>query len=178
MERSVFTTIVGLVWPPYAPVIADEDIYTGSAWWGATCILNVIPVAAAIHYGVIFPGLCMLQPFAYGYEVTWGMIWEWITRDAALPWAVIILFGIHRLGLQVATVKLILAPLFVSFLPASLWVWDIFFLERPLCRYLHDDKFELWQGFPLRGGHFYVLGLCLYLAFLIYLSLQRLRRRA
>ncbi|MEW6355794.1 MAG: hypothetical protein AB1696_05700 [Planctomycetota bacterium] len=178
MERSVFTTIVGLFWPPSAPVIADEDLYTGSAWWGVTCILNAFPVAAVLHHGLIYAHQCMLQPFAYGYEVTWSVIWEWVKHDAALPWAVIIAFGVHRLGLRFAVIKLIAAPVFISFLPTTLWVWDIFVLDRPFCRYLHDGKFELWRDFPLRTGHFYVLGICIYVAFLIYLVVQRVKRRS
>jgi len=177
MERSLLATIVGLFWPPYAPVITDEELYSGSAWWGATCVLCVIPATAFLHHGVLYYQRCMLQPFSYGYEVNWQVLWAWAAHDAALPWAMIIAFGVHRLGIRLPSIKLAVAPVFISFLPISLWVWDIFFLNRPICRHLHDGKFVLWEGVPLRGRHFYVLGACVYVAFLVYLLLQRIKQQ-
>ncbi|NOZ21194.1 MAG: hypothetical protein GXP25_08895 [Planctomycetes bacterium] len=178
MERSFFSTIIGVFWPPYAPVITDDELYSGSTWWGATCVLNVIPIAAVLHHAVIYYQRCMLQPFSYGYEVNWGVVYRWATHDAALPWAILLAIGVFRLGLRISHIKLAVAPVFISFLPISLWVWDIFFLNRPICRYLHDGKFVLWQGCPLRGRHLYVFGACIYVAFLIYLIQQRAKQRS
>jgi hypothetical protein len=119
----------------------------------------------------------MLNPFSTSYDVTWPVVWEWIKHDPALPWAVIAAFGVYRLGVRFVHVKVAAAPVFISFLPLSLWVWDIFPLDRPICRYFHDGKFEIWQGYALRGRHFYVFGACVYIAFLIYLVWMCIRSR-
>lgn len=178
MARSFLKDTVGLFWPPLAPVADDEDLSSNAGWWAATCVLSVIPAAAILHHSVCYCERCMFQPFSTGYEMTWAVVWGWLKQDPSLPWAMIAAFLVHRVGRRLRQVKILVAPVFLSFLPVSVWVWDLFFLGRPICQRFHDGRFELWEGFPIRGWHFYVLGICLYIAFTVYLFLRYYASRA
>lgn len=172
MKVFFLKNIVGIFWPPFAPVMSDEDLASNPFWWAATCVLSVSPIAAVLHHALFYYQQCMLNPFSTSYQVTWPVLRDWLKYDPSLPWAIIAAFVIYRVGRRFVRLKILLAPLLISFSLLSLWVWDIFILNRPICRHLHDGRFEIWRGFPLRGRHFYVLGVCLYIAFLIYLVLQ------
>lgn len=178
MKPSFLQNTIGLLWPPLAPVLSEEELSADGWWWRMTCVLSVIPVAAALHHAVCYYQRCMFQPFSSSYEVTWSVAWEWLKHDPSVPWAILAAILIHRVGRRIRAVKILMAPLFISFAPLSLWVWDIFFLDRPICRMFHDGRLEVWKGFPVRGWHFYVLGVCLYIAFAVYLLLQYYRSRA
>ena len=154
-----------------APVVSDDELATNGAWWVGTCMLDVIPIAAVLHHAVCYPQCCMLQPFSMSYEVTGPVLWRWLTHDPSLPWAIIAAFIVYRVGRRIHGLKILVAPLFLSFLLVSLWVWDLLVLGRPICRGFHDGRYELWEDFPVRGWHFYVFGICIHIAFTVYLLL-------
>ena len=178
MKRNFITDTIGLFWPPLAPVTSEENLASNQGWWAVTCALSVIPVTAMLHHGVCYYHQCMFGPFSTGDEFTWPVVWNWLRHDPSLPWAVIAALIAHTMGRRFAAVKIVVAPLFLSFLLVSLWVWDIFFLHWPMARHFHNERFELWQEFPLKGRHFYVLGACLHIAFTVYLLLHYMRSRA
>jgi hypothetical protein len=66
-------------------------------------------------------------------------------------------------------VRVAVAPIFVSYLPLSIWIWDIPFSGRFICSSFHDDRVILYPGYPLRTKYFYLLGSLIYCMFVVLL---------
>jgi hypothetical protein len=105
----------------------------------------------------------MLNPF--GADYTPHVVWVWLSRDPSLPCAVVIATLVWFIGKRIAAVKILVAPVFSSFLPLSLWIWDIPFTGRFICRHFHDGRLIFPGGIPISARYFYALGLLLYLVF-------------
>ena len=66
-------------------------------------------------------------------------------------------------------IKVLVAPIFLSFLPLSIWIWDIPFSGRYICSNFHDAQVMIAGVIPLTTKYFYALGIVLYLALTAYL---------
>ena len=145
--------------------------------WALVCVLSVFPLAAILHYTITFHTTCMLNPFYH-----WGndysnptLLRYWLTRDPAL-WAGMLLahIGYHR-GLRWPVLRFHVGIFLVATLPFTIWVWDIPFTNRVLCRTLHDDRLQL-AGFGVTGSHIFLL--CFLLHAALFLLLRRRRSAA
>jgi len=132
-------------------------------WWRAVCIATVIPLTAVLHNRIFLTSTCMIHPF--GDEYTFPVVRAWLSGDPSLPWAIILAGVAWNLGRFRPWLKLLVAPVFASFLPVSLWVWDIPFTGRYICYHFHDNEFQVAAGVPLTSAHVYALSLLLYLLF-------------
>ena len=56
----------------------------------------------------------------------------------------------------------------IAFLPLTIWVWDIPFTSRFICRHFHDNKLLL-LGYSIKSRYFYVIGIVIYFSFLSHL---------
>ena len=139
---------------PSASTLDDDH------WWKTICVLLIVPLTAILHHVVFFTTTCMIDNF--GPEYTPTVVWKWLSRDPSLPWAIVASWVAYRMGNRSKWVRAAVAPVFVAFLPLSLWLWDIPFAGRPICNYYHDGLAILYGDSPLRSIHFYVLGACIY----------------
>ena len=173
--------ILALFWPPAAPVGPEGRIDLDALpWWRICCGANVLPIAAALHHVVFYRPSCMLNPFGADYTPT--VVRDWLVRDPSLPWALALSLFVYVAGKRFAWVRAAAAPVFLSFLPLTVWIWDIPFAGRVICDHFHDNKVRLPEGLPggstLGTRHFYVLGLLIYALFLpVVLLLARRRGR-
>lgn len=166
---SALRAISQVFWPPAAPWDAPPE--SAATWWAAACALCVIPFTAVLHHAVFCRPTCMMNNF--GPDYTPRVVWAWLSRDPSLPWAVLLALASHRIGRRLPGFKVLIAPVFLSFLPLSLWVWDIPFTGRTICHHFHDRRVLLAAGMPLKSSHFYLIGIILYLAFLAHLMRRR-----
>lgn len=166
MSESKATTSVlkAILWPPLAPLGHDSG-RSGREWWRAVCIASVIPIAAILHNRVFWTSTCMLNPF--GADYTPSVVHDWLLRDPSLPWAIVLCVLAWSVGRIYPSIKLLVAPIFASFLPLSVWLWDIPFTGRYICHHFHDNRVQFAPGMPLSSKDFYALGALLYLLFFL-----------
>src|SRR5437660_975028 len=125
-----------ILWPPSAPLPHDTN-GIDKEWWRIACIVSVIPIAAILHHRIFWKSTCILRPF--GGDYTPSVVHDWLLRDPSLPWAMVLCVLAWSVGRRFSVIKLLVAPLFLSFLPLSIWLWDIPFSGRYICRHFHDN---------------------------------------
>ena len=167
-------SILALFWPPAAPLGRHEP--GSAAWWLLCCIVNIIPLTASFHHVVFFRPSCMLNPQEYGGDdYTWDVVRGWLTHDPSLYCAVGLSLLAWFLGRWLQWVRLLAAPFFVSFLPLSIWIWDIPGTSRWVCDHFHDARLSV-NGVVISTKYMYLLGIALYSLFVAALILVRGRR--
>jgi hypothetical protein len=141
--------------------MASTDGRSGSAWKAQSAAL-FIPYTAILHHAVFFPRNCILNKFGRDYGLdTLILLFQ---RNPAFPWAILAVLLTYNLGLHARFgrfVRLAALPLFLGFLPLSVWVWDIPFLSQPICRRWHDGRLVLPILGPMRSLYLYAFGLLL-----------------
>lgn len=172
--NRILEVFIQLIWPPKAPV-TYQDIGKEKRWWVMLCILNIIPFTAIFHHFLFYRPSCMLN--AFGADYTIPVVLEWLSRDPSLPWAIILTIVIYHIGNIYYWLRILFAPVFLSFLPLSIWIWDIPFTNRYICSHFHDHRVMILPGLSLSTKHFYLLGILLYIIFILYLLLKRRKTR-
>lgn len=154
--RSCLSCWSSVLYPVLVPWLAPRESPLTSRlalrWWRTICLLSILPVAAAFH-NVVLPAsrsTCMLNPL---HVTDWSldMISLWLSQDPSLPLAMATMAIVYGVGLHVGLMRALVAPGFVCSLMYSLWVWDIPFTGRGICRTIHDNRVMLWEGQPLNS---------------------------
>jgi len=128
--------------------------------WAGTSLALLIPYAAILHHGVFYRPTCMLKPFGPDYDL--ATLSRLLTRDPSLGLALGLCLLTYAAGLHSRwgrCVQLAAWPLWIGFLPLSLWVWDIPFAGRPICTYWHDGRLVLPLIGRMHGRYLYAFGL-------------------
>lgn len=144
--------------------------------WATQCAALAIPGTAIFHQAVFYRHNCLLNQF--GEEYTLESVGLFLTRDPSLPWALLVALLTYQLGMHsrfAKLLRLVALPFFLGFLPFSLWIWDIPFAGRPVCKNWHDGRLVLPLIGPLRSVHVYALSMLLTAALAL---LRRLPQRA
>jgi hypothetical protein len=147
----------------------------GVKGWIAVCIFLILPVTAVLHQRVFFPGMCMLNRIGSDYSV--DVIARWLTRDPSLPLAVVTAIATYMAGLRWPMIRQAVWPFVVSFMPLAIWIWDVPFTGRAICRAYHDGRLQLDDGHVVSSAWFYVGGAILYLMIVGSLLVRRKRRQ-
>ena len=121
--------------------------------WHFVCAALVVPLAAIFHHAVFYRPTCMLNAFGPAY--TPAVVAQWLSRDPSPYLAVLAAVIAWRLGHYAPRVRPFAALFLVAFLPLSVWIWDLPFTGRTVCRHFHDGQV------PLRSRHLYMLGFLL-----------------
>jgi hypothetical protein len=171
--RKVITILKQIFWPPMSPISATvKETNDYRNWWKTLCVLTTIPFTAILHHVVFFRSQCMLNPF-FAPDYTLASVSIWLSKDPSLPWAAVLVMIIYYFGKKYSLLRIFVAPVFVSFLPLSVWIWDIPFTGRFICHHFHDKKVLLMGTIPLKSWLFYLLGGILYIAFVTNLLHRR-----
>jgi hypothetical protein len=128
--------------------------------------LVVVPVTAILHHAVFFFSQCMLNPVG-GDDYSVATVTRWLTIDPSLPIACVVAAAVYALGRRFAWVRSVVIAFVIGFAPLSLWVWDIPFTERVICRSWHDNRIVV------HARHLYMFGALVTPALLVWM-----RRRA
>lgn len=131
-----------------------------SKGWGIVSAVAVLPIAAILHHALFFPPSCMLNPF--GKRYTAHTLWLLLTQDPSIALGILGGVLLFFVGRRFPVVKPMAFWGVLSFLPLTIWLWDIPLLGRPICRHFHDDRLTLF-GVALRSRYFYALGCLLWL---------------
>jgi len=115
--------------------------------------------------------MCMLNTI--GDDYTPAVIALWLRRDPSLPWAIVIAACAYLAGRRSEKVRLLLAPVFISSLPLSLWIWDIPFTSRYICDTAHDDNILTIAGLPVSTEAVYLLSAAMYLLLLLVIVVRK-----
>jgi len=82
--------------------------------------------------------------------------------DLSLPIASILVLIIYYIGRKYNFIQKLIYPVPFSFLIYSLYVWDIPFTQRIICREFHDGRCVLFGGLVLKGSHILFCSLFVY----------------
>jgi len=130
--------------------------------WLAQSAALFIPYFAILHHAVFFPRNCILKAFGDDYDLrTLRLL---LQANPAIPWALLAVWLTYRLGQHARVgrfVQLAAMPFFIGFIPLVLWVWDIPFAGRPICRNFHDGRLVLPVLGTMHGIYLYGLGVAL-----------------
>jgi len=144
---------------------AGKRAASPSRRWLRTCRLLVVPYTAVLHHALFFPGTCLWVPFEATPHRTTDLR-RFVREDGSLVWSIALAAATYRLGQRRPKVQRLFGPLVTGLLPLSLWIWDVPFSERAMCRYLHDGKLSI-KGCPVRTAHIYSLSAILYMVLLV-----------
>lgn len=150
-----------ILWPSWGPSDADRN----RPEWRFVCVLLVIPVTAILHHVVFHRPTCMLNNFGEAYYIP-SVLFEWLSGDPSLPWAIVASVTVYHVGKNSSTIRWLTAPIFIAFLPLSLWIWDIPLTGRVICDHFHDDQLVFFDH-PMRTRYLYLFGLSVYGFFLV-----------
>jgi hypothetical protein len=160
----------GVLWPPAAPVTFVES----RGWWIAACALAVIPNTAILHNLVFYRYMCMLNNFGPEYDP--ATVSTWLSRDPSLPWAALCSVLLCYLGDWIPQLQVASAAYFISFLPLSIWIWDIPFTHRIVCSNFHDGR-SLFVGVIVHTRYVYVVCLSSWIVLTLFVVLKRRRSK-
>ncbi len=107
----------------------------------------------------------MLAPFSV-IDYTPHAVSIWLTADWSLLVALLSAAVMYLLGGSHKTIRMPVLAFVIAFAPLALWVWDIPFSGRIICRFLHDGR----AGFYSR--HLYIVGAGAWFPVLILLRRQ------
>ncbi|MDA2921054.1 hypothetical protein MYX76_16455 [Desulfobacterota bacterium AH_259_B03_O07] len=171
--KDAVRIMLQIIWPPIAPIEGQHKFSKSRGWWVTLSILTIIPLTAILHHLIFYTQSCMLNPF--GADYTPFVTFKWLSRDPSLPWAIVVMIIVYHIGNFNYWLRILVAPVFLSFLPLSIWIWDLPFTGRFICGHFHDDRVMIAAALPLRSKYFYLIGFVLWLIFITYL-VQKLRK--
>jgi hypothetical protein len=137
--------------------------------WFVLCCFTILPTAAILHHTLFYRPTCMLNPFGPDYNIP--TLWHWLSRDPSLPYTIIFSLIIYWVYTKLHWVKIFVLPYVLSFLPLSVWVWDIPFTGRTICKHFHDDRLVL-LGTLIHTRHLYVLGVFLFVLQTVFILIK------
>jgi hypothetical protein len=140
-------------------------VFKPAKWWPLVVLTSVLPLSAILHHLLFYPTTCMLAPFGVTDYTSAGVA-AWLRADWSPRLAIAIAGCAYFLGIRSNDVRAATLAFVVAFAPLAVWIWDIPWSSRIVCRFLHDGR----AGLLTR--HLYVSGA------VIWLMLASLLRRA
>lgn len=168
MWQIVLQVLAGAVRPLSVLNRSCHDLVR-RVWWWCVCAACVFPMTAAWHHLVFYRPQCMLNPF--GPDYTLSVIPQMISRDPALPWAILTALVVFAAGTRYPALQAAVWPVPIAFAPVSIWIWDIPFSGRLMCRLFHDGRFVV-LGYTLKTTTWYAFGLIAYTVLLVALYVR------
>lgn len=138
--------------------------------WGVVAGLLFFPFTAILHHAVFYSPQCILNP--YGPEYTHETLRALIATDPSLALGAALALATWRIGIRFRAMQTFALAFLVAFAPLTIWLWDIPFTARAICRHFHDGQYGL------RSAYFYALGAALFLPLLWLIKRRRSLRHA
>ena len=129
--------------------------------WLVACFFCIFPFTALLHNIIFYSHTCILDITGQN-DYSLLAIWKWSSIDPSLPIAIILVFVIYCIGKDYNHLQLFIYPIPVAFLLYTLYIWDIPFTGRIICRKFHDGHFLLFTGTPLKVRYLLFFSLLLY----------------
>jgi hypothetical protein len=99
---------------------------------------SFFPLTAVFHHAVFYQPTCMLNDF--GADYTAAVVMAWLSLDPS-PYAALVgaLVG-FVLAMHYPVLRLAIVALLITTIPLTLWIWDIPFTGRIVCKLGHDGR--------------------------------------
>lgn len=108
-------------------------------WTWLTCsLLLFIPFTAILHHAVFYRNTCMLRYFGYDYNLP--ALMKWLSNDPSPYLAAMLTPVAYGAGKKYPVLRPWALAFLIGFSPLALWIWDIPFSGRVVCRHLHDGR--------------------------------------
>ena len=96
------------------------------------------PLTAVLHHAFFYNPTCILNNFGQDYTLRVVMLW---LRSDPSPWLALLgAMGTFALSLYSPAFRLAALAFAIATIPLSLWIWDIPFTGRIICRLGHDGR--------------------------------------
>lgn len=125
-------------------------------YWRLTCTALVFFLTAFFHHAIFYRQTCMLNLFGPDYYPS--IVARWLSQDPSFWLACFCALVVCRAGRQYRWLRGWILPLPYVFFPLTVYIWDIPFSGRFICRTFHDHKFTLMNGITLDTLHLYAAG--------------------
>ena len=129
--------------------------------WRLVCLVAFFPFLTIWHHAVFHHSQCILNP-QRALDYSFESISHLLTTNPAIYAAGTMCLMCYYLGNRLSRYRYLLVFFCIAFAPLTIWIVDIPFTGRFICRTLHDDRFMLFADTPLRSRYFYLLGATLF----------------
>jgi hypothetical protein len=99
---------------------------------------SFFPLTAIFHHAVFYRPTCILNNF--GPEYTLAVVTAWLSSDPSPYVALIGGLAVFALALYYPALRLAVLAFLIATIPLTIWIWDIPFTERIVCRLGHDGR--------------------------------------
>jgi len=96
------------------------------------------PLTAILHHAFFYHPTCILNNF--GQDYTLSVLALWLSHDPSPYVALLGAMGTFALALYSPTFRLAALAFAIATIPLSMWIWDIPFTGRIICRLGHDGR--------------------------------------
>jgi hypothetical protein len=99
---------------------------------------SFFPLTAVFHHAVFYPSSCILNNF--GHEYTPAVVMAWLSLDPSPYVALVGALIVFVLAMSYPALRLAVLASLLATIPLTVWIWDIPFTGRIVCRLLHDGR--------------------------------------
>jgi hypothetical protein len=99
---------------------------------------SFFPLTAMLHHAVFYKPTCILNNF--GPDYTPDVIMAWLSLDPSPYVASIGALLIFMGAMRYPALRLAVLASLIATIPLTIWIWDIPFTERIVCRLGHDGR--------------------------------------
>jgi hypothetical protein len=99
---------------------------------------SFFPLTAVFHHAVFYQPTCMLNNF--GDDYTAAVVMAWLSLDPSPYVALLGALVVFVLAMRYPASRLAIVAFLVATIPLTLWIWDIPFTGRIICRWGHDGR--------------------------------------
>jgi hypothetical protein len=102
---------------------------------------SFFPLTAVFHHAVFHRPTCILNNF--GADYTPDVIMAWLSLDPSPYVALVCSLVVFILATHYPILRLAIVASLVATIPLTVWIWDIPFTGRILCRLGHDGRWPV-----------------------------------
>jgi hypothetical protein len=99
---------------------------------------SFFPLTAVFHHAVFYQPTCILNNF--GADYTPAVVMLWLSLDPSPYVALVGALVVFLLAMRYPVLRLAIVASLIATIPLTLWIWDIPFTGRIVCRLGHDGR--------------------------------------
>jgi hypothetical protein len=99
---------------------------------------SFFPLTAVLHHAVFYQPTCILNNFGPDYTAT--VLMSWLSLDPSPYVALVGALVAFVLAMHYPVLRLAIVAFLIATIPLTVWIWDIPFTGRIICRLGHDGR--------------------------------------
>jgi hypothetical protein len=100
--------------------------------------LSFFPLTAIFHHAIFHRPTCILNNF--GADYTLPVIVNWLSLDPSPYVGLVCALVVFVAAMHYPILRLAILAFVIATIPLTIWIWDIPFTERVICRLGHDGR--------------------------------------